>query len=470
MLAAFCRVFVVALGVAAFTLPAAAAPKKAAATPKAEASKGEPAKGEKWVTTWAASVQGPYPVGNPSAQPVLRFAFPTPETGARDQTFRLILQPEIWGRKIRLRFSNVFGIRPVSFDGIFVGLQHSSAALVHGSTWPVTFGNKLSITIPPGESVWSDVVILPFANDLKALAGRKLAVSFHVAGESGPMTWHAKALQTSYVSAPGSGSKGTEEDEGSFPYSTASWYFLDAVDVQTQAETRVIVCFGDSITDGTASTMNGEDRWPNVLSRRLAAAGHRAAVINAGIGGNQVTGPSDYSPQKPFPGGPSAGARYERDVLNLSGVSSIIWLEGINDFSKNGNASAELVQTRMKEIVTAIRKKHPGIKIFGATVVSALGATNAAHGSPDQDERRQTLNQFIRNSGGVFDGVVDFDAATLDPMTGGLKPEFVPESTTGGPGDKLHPNRAGYLAMGNAIDLDMVMTKPAAPTVSARKK
>ena len=35
-------------------------------------------------------------------------------------------------------------------------------------------------------------------------------------------------------------------------------------------------------------------------------------------------------------------------------------------------------------------------------------------------------------------------------------PEFVPDSTTGGPGDKLHPNRAGYLAMGMAIDLDLL--------------
>ena len=85
--------------------------------------------------------------------------------------------------------------------------------------------------------------------------------------------------------------------------------------------------------------MNGDDRWPNVLSRRLAAAGHRAAVVNAGIGGNQVVGPAEYSPQKPFPGGPSAATRIDRDVLTLSGVSAMIWLEGINDFSKNGNAT-----------------------------------------------------------------------------------------------------------------------------------
>jgi lysophospholipase L1-like esterase len=241
--------------------------------------------------------------------------------------------------------------------------------------------------------------------------------------------------------------------------------------MRTAATNQAVVAFGDSITDGTLSTLNGDDRWPDVLARRLRAKhGNRIAVVNAGIGGNQVIGPKEYGADKPFPGGPSALSRLERDVISLSGVSHVIWLEGINDFSKNGNASVETVVARMKEIVAAMRKKHPGIKVFGATAVSALGATNAAHGSPEQDDKRQALNQFIRNSGGVFDGVVDFDAATLDPNTGALRSEFVPESTTGGPGDKLHPNRAGYLAMGNAIDLDMVMAKPIGATVSARKK
>ena len=220
----------------------------------------------------------------------------------------------------------------------------------------------------------------------------------------------------------------------------------------------MIVAFGDSITDGTASTMNGDDRWPNVLSRRLAAAGHRAAVINAGIGGNQVVGPAEYSPQKPFPGGPSSAMRIERDVLTLSGVTAMIWLEGINDFTKNGNATAQAVQDRMKEVVTRVRAKIPGIRIYGATAPTALNATNANHGFAEQNDKRKALNEFIRTSG-VFDGVVDFDKATLDSATGELKAEFVPESTTGGPGDKLHPNRAGYLAMGNSIDLDMLMGK-----------
>jgi lysophospholipase L1-like esterase len=424
---------------------------------------------DKWATSWAASVQGPYPVGNPSAQPVQKFAFPTPEAGARDQTFRLIVLPDIWGKQTRLRFSNALGTKPVTFDGAYVGLQFGSATLVAGTNRPVLFGGKPSVTVEPGKDVWSDAVALPFVKDAKALGGRKLAVSFHVAGETGPMTWHAKALQTSYVTAPGAGSRGEANDESAFPYSTASWFFLDAVDMMAPADTKVIVAFGDSITDGTASTMNGDDRWPNVLARRLAAAGHRATVINAGIGGNQVTGPAEYSPQKPFAGGPSAGMRIERDVLSLSGVTTMIWLEGINDFSRNGTATAEQVQERMKEIVGRVRTKLPNVRIVAATVTTALNSTNAASGSPEQDAKRKALNEFIRTSG-VFDGVIDFDKVAGDPATGEMKAEFVPESTTGGPGDKLHPNRAGYLAMGNAIDLDMVMGKAKKPQASARTK
>jgi lysophospholipase L1-like esterase len=221
----------------------------------------------------------------------------------------------------------------------------------------------------------------------------------------------------------------------------------------------VIVAFGDSITDGTASTMNGDDRWPNALSRRLHGAGYRVVVLDAGIGGNQVIGPAEYSPQQPYAGGPSAASRIERDVIGLSGVGAIIWLEGINDMSKSGNnATAEAVENGMKEIATRVRAKVPGLRIFAATLPSALHSTNAAHGSPEQDEQRKALNTFIRSSG-LFDGVADFDKATLDTSTGEMKAEYVPESTTGGPGDKLHPNRAGYLAMAGAIDLDMLMGK-----------
>jgi lysophospholipase L1-like esterase len=408
----------------------------------------------KWVTSWTASVQGPYPVGNPSAQPDLRFAFPSATVGARDQSFRLIVQPDIWGPQARLRFSNVFGNKPVAFDGVFAGLHWSGGAVIPGTNRPVLFGGKAGVTVAPGDSVWSDSVTLAFAGDL---AGRKLAVSFHVAGESGSMTWHAKALTTSYVTAPGAGAKGHLNDESAFPFSTTSWYFLDAVDVMAPAATQVIVALGDSITDGTASTLNGDDRWPNALSRRLHAIyGNRVSVVNAGIGGNQVIGPSEYSAQKPFAGGPSARQRLERDVLSLSGVTAVVWLEGINDFSNSANATVESVEAGMREVTSRIRAKLPRARVIGATVISALGSTNAAHGSADEDQKRRTLNEFIRHSG-VFDGVADFDQATLDPQTGGLRPEFVPDSTTGGPGDKLHPNRAGYLAMAMTIDLTLLV-------------
>ena len=420
---------------------------------------------QKWVTSWTGSVQGPYPIGNPSAQPDLRFAFPSPEIGARDQSFRLIVRPDLWGRQVRLRFSNALGTRSAAFDGVFVGLQQGAAMLVAGSNQPVSFAGRRSTTIAPGLSVWSDAVSLPFVHEPAApeLLGRKLAVSFHVAGESGPMTWHAKALTTSYLTAPGAGAKGDAEDEQEFSFSTASWYFLDALDMMAPADASTIVALGDSITDGTASTMNGDDRWPDVLARRLHAVhGNKIAVVNAGIGGNQVVGPATYSPQQPFPGGPSAKDRLDRDVLSLSGVAAVIWLEGINDFSKNGNASVEAVEAGMRDVVSRIRAKFPGVRIIGATVTPAVGSTNANHGSPEEDAKRKALNQFIR-AGGLFDGVADFDAVILDPQTGGMRAEFVPESTTGGPGDKLHPNRVGYLAMGMAIDLNLLVPMPLTP-------
>lgn len=405
----------------------------------------------KWVASWAASAHGPYPSGNASAQPVLDFAIESPARGAVDQTFRLVIRPDLWGSRIRLRFSNAFGTGLVALDDVFVGLQRSAGSLVPGTNQRVTFeGGRHVLSIPAGRWAWSDPVTLPFAqgNDPGLLEGRKLAVSFHTRGATGPMTWHAKALQTSYLTAPGAGSHGSEETDAAFPFTTTSWYFLDALDVLAPADTAAVVCLGDSITDGTGSTLNGDDRWPDVLSRRLRAAyGARVSVVNAGIGGNRITGPPDYSAEAPFPGGPSALDRLDRDVLGLSGVSAIVWLEGINDLSSG--SSAEAVIDGLRQGVARMRAR--GIRVVGATITSGVGASGAA-GTPEVDTRRQTVNRFIR-TGGLFDAVADFDLATRDPRTGALRPEFQPGSTIGGPGDRLHPNRAGYQAMAHAVDL-----------------
>ena len=405
-----------------------------------------------WVVGWTGSAQGPYPAGNATAQPELKFAFPNPEQGAVDQSFRMIVKPDVWGKEARVRLSNAFGTQPVTFTEVHVGLQTSGAAVLADTNRTALFRGKPSVTIPPGGSVVSDTVALTFVKnpDDPLLIGRKLAVSFHVVGASGPMTWHAKGLQTSYVSAPGA-LHADGENEASFPYSTTSWYFLDAVIMAAPPGAKAIVAFGDSITDGTASTLNGDDRWPDVFARRLHAAhGNHYAVVNQGIGGNQVVGPAEYTPAKPVNGGPSAVSRLDRDIVSLPGVGAVIWLEGINDFGTAG-ASVEAVMQGYRDGVAHLRTNIPGVKIYVATLTTALGST-PTHGTPEVEAKRKALNTWFRREK-LFDGVADFDAVTLDAATGKLKPAMVPGSSIGGPGDGLHPNRAGYAAMGGAVDL-----------------
>jgi lysophospholipase L1-like esterase len=383
--------------------------------------------------------------------------------GANDQTFRLIIRPDLWSDRFRLRFANTFGTQPVTLDAVFVGLQSSGGSVATGTNRPVTFaGGSQRLSLPAGQSTYSDPVTLEYVDDpAKLLAqGQKLAVSFHIVGSSGPMTWHAKAMQTSYVTAPGAGAQSADENDAPFVYTTTSWYFLDALDAMAPAGTAVVATLGDSITDGTGSTLNGDDRWPDALARRLHAAhGTRVSVVNAGIGGNQILVPATYSAQNPSSGGPAALQRLDRDVLGLSGLSAVVFLEGINDIG-SADASAEAVTGGIREVVSRLRA-HGGIAIVGATLTSSLNSTNAPYGTPEANQRRQAVNDFIRNSG-IFDSVADFDAVTLDPSTGELKPEFQPNSTTAMI-DRLHPNRAGYLAMAQAIDIGVL-----APSAAVR--
>ncbi len=156
---------------------------------------------------------------------------------------------------------------------------------------------------------------------------------------------------------------------------------------------------------------------------------------------------------RPFAGGPSAGQRLERDVLALSGVKAVIWLEGINDFSPAAGTSVAVVEQSMRDVVGRLRAR--GIRVIGATLTSAVGNGTPADAAA-REAKRQALNTFIRTAG-VFDAVADFDRATTDPATGALKEAFVPNSTDGGPGDYLHPNRLGYAAMGAAVDLEPLL-------------
>jgi lysophospholipase L1-like esterase len=436
---------------------------------------------KQWVASWSTSpaayfvyvppvvqnqalAPAPARFATATIQPDLAFPFPDPNTrGATTQTIRSIIKPDLWGNKVRVRFSNVFGDRPLTLNAVTVGLQEYGANAIKGTITRMTFGGGASVSIPPGQERWSDSTTLSWIKDADdpVVQGRNLAISYSIQGDSGHMTYHAAANTTSFITAPNSGDHTKEMSGFAYLYTTTSWFFLDAVDVMAPRDTVVICAFGDSITDGTHTTLNSNDRWSNVLSRRLHEAyGNKVSVVNEAIGGNRVSNPAVANATS----GPAAVDRLDRDVLGLSGLTHVIWLEGINDLGAS-HPTADVI-AGYKNVVERLHAK--GIKVYGATLTSALGLNNPAAGwdrtrFPDygnsgdngsrNDANRKVLNEFIRTSG-LFDGVAEFDQATLDPATGNMKAEFVPNSQfTQLPWDYLHPNHAGYNAMGMAIDI-----------------
>ncbi|WP_323142034.1 GDSL-type esterase/lipase family protein [Massilia phyllosphaerae] len=419
----------------------------------------------KWAATWATSIQSAYvapttPQGAAvpgfDPQPDLSFALPNATVnGASNQTFRMIVKPDLWAHTIRVRFSNVFGTRPLTFSHAAVALQAFQANIARGTSVPLRFRGNTSVTIPPGQQVFSDPVALPFVSDADAdrFAGRNLAISFAVDGATGPASYHGSAFTTSYISAPNAGDQVLAEDDIAFPYSTTSWFFVSEVDVLVPRDTLVVVAFGDSITDGTFSTLNGNDRWANVMARQLhKRLGAKVSVVNAGIGGNGVVALRTGQP---------ATQRVARDVIGLSGANLVVWLEGINDLG-GGQLTPPPVIAGYRQVAASLRSA--GLGVIGATITSsyvpsgqvpansplaAVSPTLAAqYGNAQTDAYRRTLNRFILNSG-LFDATADFDAVTTDPATGTLLAPYVPNSE-GSAGDYLHPNRAGYQAMGVA--------------------
>jgi hypothetical protein len=207
--------------------------------------------GKHWVATWATSpatfyvytapVPPVYPPGAPTTfapatiQPDLVFLFPDAATigaTANNQTFRSIIKPDLWGNTMRFRFSNTFGSQAVTFSAVTVGLQEYSGNVVEGTMVPVTFGGSGSVTIPVGQEIWSDATRLAWVDrDDPNLQGRNLAVSYAIAGDSGPMTFHSGANQTSFITAAGSGDHTTDLDVFAYEFTTSSWFFIDAADV-----------------------------------------------------------------------------------------------------------------------------------------------------------------------------------------------------------------------------------------------
>jgi lysophospholipase L1-like esterase len=252
-------------------------------------------------------------------------------------------------------------------------------------------------------------------------------------------TLHYSAQQNSFVAAGDT----TSAERLTDPQMVTSWSFLTAVDVLAPESTGLIVAFGDSITDGARSAMDANHRWPNFLANRLITpkGPNRFAVVDAGIGGNKII--SDATGRN-IAYGVNGLARLERDALAQAGVKCLLLLEGINDLSSN--ASVDDLIAGMKQIIE--RCHENGIRVIGGTITPAERAGARANGLSDRETRRLALNEWIRN-GKAFDGYVDFEKAVEDPaQPGAMKAEY-------DSGDHLHPNDAGYKAMGEAVDLSL---------------
>ena len=186
-------------------------------------------------------------------------------------------------------------------------------------------------------------------------------MSFIVKGASGPLTWHCDAFYTSYLTAPGNGDHTRDKNEAAFPFTTTSWFLLDAVEAEADPDTAVVCAFGDSITEGVNSTLNGTDTWPDVLSRRLHSAyGNKIAVVKEAISGNTVAScPRNGGTSV---NGPSAGDRLDRDVFGVAGLRYVVRLEGINDLGAC-LVSADQVIQGYKDVLERLHAKK--IKVVG---------------------------------------------------------------------------------------------------------
>lgn len=379
-----------------------------------------------WVATWAAS---PSP------------AFPDAQMRSRklefnEQTLRQIVHITLGGGSFRVRLSNVFGKQAVTIGAAHLALRDGGHKIAAGSDRKLTFSGRPFISIPAGALVVSDPV------ELKAPDSADLAVSLYLPGGPAPATTvHYSAMQTSYVAA----GDVTGSAELTEPANLGSWVYLTGVDVVAPLTSAAVVTLGDSITDGARSKSDANGRWPNILANRLLAqrGKTRLSVVNAGIGGNRILHDGAGSPGPSY--GPSALARFERDVLAQPGVKYVIVLEGVNDIGHPGGGAPMSEDVTAEDMIAGLRQfielaHMRGLKIFGATITPFTTA-----GSP-KDLKRQAVNQWIV-TGKAFDGVIDFDKLVRDPA----QPSRILALYDSG--DRLHPNDAGHKAMGEAVDL-----------------
>lgn len=370
-----------------------------------------------WVTTWATALQ----IAEPHNRP--------PQPGLSGNSFRQIVQVSVGGTELRLHLSNLFNTDGTEILGVEIARAASMGAspdIVEGTSVELTFGGQRAITMEPGGEAVSDPVRFPLKDR------DNLAITIHYGSISAEtLTSHPGSRTSSYIAL------GNTSDFSSPAAVTAHWYTISSIDVRPMKESSAIAVLGDSITDGRGTTTNGQDRWTDQLSRSLLKAGKNIAVLNFGLGGNCILRGGL---------GPTGESRYPRDLFGHEGVKYIILFEGTNDLggSRDGRQTATEIQAVWTRIVREAHEK--GIKVFGATVTPVKGN---GYYSEDHEAGRQQLNQWIR-SGGIFDGVIDFDrmvASADDPDR--LDPAYLFEN------DWLHLNAKGYEVMGYGIDTSL---------------
>ncbi|WP_246102208.1 SGNH/GDSL hydrolase family protein [Streptomyces piniterrae] len=380
-----------------------------------------------WHAGWATAVQ----------RPSTGFHKNWAEEGFADQTVRQVVRVTGSGTAARIKLSNRYGTAPLEVAGATIARTDAGAVVRGGTVRRLTFGGAASVRIPAGGEVHSD------AAEVAVAAFESLTVSLYFARPTGPATFHAQAFATAYRAM---GEQLTAADPAVFSETTVSWYHLAAVELADGSPARrdTVVLFGDSITDGFSSTIDGNRRYPDALAERLAAAGTPRPVLNLGIGGNLLLNDSPWF-------GERAVGRFRRDVLGQPGVRSVVVLVGLNDI---GFSEVDLPTYKpdpdisVAELIAGYREligmaHSAGVRITGGTIMPFKGSE---YHTPAAEAKRREVNDWIRTSG-EFDAVADFAAALADPAdTDALAPGY-------DSGDRKHPSDDGYRVMATAIDL-----------------
>jgi lysophospholipase L1-like esterase len=391
-----------------------------------------PSEAAGWTASWGAAPLPPGPAMGP---------FPATPAFS-DQTIRQIVRLSAGGSRIRIRFTNEYGSKPLLIGAVRVALADATGAVVPGTDRALSFAGKPTVLIPAGSPFLSDPVDFPVKNL------SYLSISTYLPEDTGPCTCHTVGLQTAYVSGPGNFVAGEFA-----PRQTNSMRaFISGVAVYSTVIARTVVVLGDSISDGVGSTPDRNRRWPDLFAERLAAEhGHAAlGIVNMGISGNRLLDDG---------AGQSALARFDRDVLSLPGVAYVIIFEGINDlgisFGQFRGPLAEVFKSlvpQRKSTAEAMiagyrqlidRAHGKGLKVFGATIAPYEGAE---YYSAEGEAVRQQINSWIR-SGGAFDAVLDFDSVLRDPD----RPTQIAAPLQSG--DHLHGSDLGYEAIAKSVNL-----------------